>query len=49
VNADEDTHVDTEPLRVRGATISTPVVAREATNLDNDALYAHEIKRQRYM
>ena len=42
VDADEDTQVDAQPLRVRGTTISTLVVARETTNLDNDALYVDE-------
>lgn len=39
VDADENTKVDAQPLRVRGTTISTLVVARETTNLDNDALH----------
>lgn len=39
VDADEDAQVDAQPLWVRGTTISTLVVAREAANLDNDALH----------
>ena len=42
VDADEDTKVDAQPLRVRGTTISTLVVARETTNLDYDALHVDE-------
>ena len=43
MDTDEDTQVDTEPLRVRGSTISTLIVARQAANLENDALH---VKRQ---
>ena len=46
VDTDEDTKVDAQPLRVRGTTISTLVVARETTNLDNDAL--HVDKKTKY-
>lgn len=44
VDADEDAQVDAQPLRVRGTTVSTLVVARQAANLEDDALH---ITRQR--
>lgn len=44
VNTDEDAQVDAEPLRIRGSTISTLVVARQTANLENDTLH---IVRQR--
>ena len=39
VDADEDTQVHTEPLGVRGTTVSALVVARQTANLENDALH----------
>ena len=44
VDADEDAQVDAQPLRVRGTTVSTLVVARQAANLEDDALH---VTRQR--
>ena len=39
VDTHEDAQVNTQPLRIRGTTVHTPVISWQATNLGNDALH----------